>query len=94
MVMIHGFRRRPQSGGHGNDGGWHGRLNDTWEWNGVDWVETNPAHQPVIGYAHSMAYDSAGGVAVVFGGGYGGTSHYDDTWIWNGFDWAQGELDW
>jgi len=38
---------------------------------------------PPVRYAHAMAYDSARGVVVVFGGRYGSTAR-DDLWEWNG----------
>jgi Astacin (Peptidase family M12A)/Immunoglobulin I-set domain/Dockerin type I domain/Galactose oxidase, central domain len=63
-------------------------LGDTWEWDGATWTlrsSTGPAPR----YAHSMAYDSARGVAVLFGG-YNGAS-LGDTWEWNGTtgEWTQ-----
>jgi len=37
---------------------------------------------------HAMAYDSARGVTVLFGG-LGGSYLYDDTWEWDGTAWTQ-----
>lgn len=37
---------------------------------------------------HAMAYDSARGVVVLFGG-EGWDGHLDDTWEWNGTNWTQ-----
>ena len=72
-------------GGHQYDGA-HIWLNDTWEWDGVDWVQRTPATTPP-GRAHAaMAYDAARGVTVLFGGWAG---FYGDTWEWDGTDWAQ-----
>ncbi|OQZ02009.1 MAG: hypothetical protein B6D36_13535 [Planctomycetes bacterium UTPLA1] len=36
-----------------------------------------------------MAYDSARGVTVLFGGNVGGQSSLGDTWEWDGTNWAQ-----
>ena len=53
------------------------RFNDTWEWNGTNWVQTETTG-PAPRYDISMAYDSARGVCVLFGGL--GSSIFDDTW--------------
>jgi len=67
-------------------GGNHlGVLDDTWEWDGTDWLQRTPAHQPSARDGHAMAYDSARGVVVLFSG-YGLLS---DTWEWDGTDWTQ-----
>jgi len=75
---------------------------DVWEWDGVDWTErtpTAPAVPPPGRQQHCMAYDTARGQTVVFGGvsatgtcsdqpGYEGSCN--DTWEWNGFVWTPG----
>lgn len=60
-------------------------FGDTWEWNGTTWTQRNPMTSPLPRYSHAMAYDSARGVTVLFGGGF----NFDDTWEWNGTDWTQ-----
>ncbi|MBI3892209.1 MAG: PKD domain-containing protein, partial [Candidatus Wallbacteria bacterium] len=62
------------------------RLNDTWEWDGTSWTHRNPATSPAIRDSHAMAYDSAQGRVVLFGGT---PSSFNDTWEWNGTNWAQ-----
>ncbi len=55
----------------------------TWEWDGNSWMlraTTGPASRS----GHAMAYDSARGVTVLFGGTY-----FDDTWEWDGVTWTQ-----
>lgn len=68
-----------------------GLSNDTWEWNGVSWVQRTPANSPLARSSHGMAYDSARGVVVLFGGqkDQSDTNHFDDTWEWNGVNWTQ-----
>src|SRR5262249_47042620 len=66
-------------------------LGETWEWDGVTWVQRNPSLQPFRRMAHAMAYDSARGVTVLFGGLDYGSSFpqpwMNDTWEWNGSAW-------
>ncbi|MBL9030655.1 MAG: hypothetical protein JNM80_02985 [Phycisphaerae bacterium] len=59
---------------------------DTWEWDGAtgQWTPL-PGPGPSPRYSHAMAYDSARGKAVVFGGLV--ASSFDDTWE---FDSASG----
>lgn len=55
----------------------------TWEWDGNSWdlrTTTGPASRG----GHAMAYDSARGVTVLFGG-----FNFDDTWEWDGATWTQ-----
>jgi hypothetical protein len=66
-------------------------YNDTWEWNGASWSQltaTGAPGSPAVRYGQGMAFDSARGVAVLFGG-YTGSSYFDDTWEWNGTAWTQ-----
>jgi hypothetical protein len=56
---------------------------ETWEWDGSAWT-LRAASGPGPRAWHALAYDSARGVTVLFGGSGGG----DDTWEWDGTDWA------
>ncbi len=51
------------------------------------WVQKFPEHSPSPRYEHAMAYDSARGVTVLFGGGYD-PARYNDTREWNGSAWT------
>ncbi len=73
---------------------WQGHFQffaDTWEWDGDTWVQKTPATSPPARYNLAMAYDSARGRVVLFGGySYDGTGHrLADTWEWDGDTWAQ-----
>ncbi len=61
----------------------------TWEWDGLNWSQratTGPSSR----FSHTMAYDSARHVTVLFGGTTGSsTSAFADTWEWNGIAWVQ-----
>jgi hypothetical protein len=70
----------------------------TWEWDGSSWVDrTPPAGSPspevLTGYA--MAYDSARGRVLLFGGhedaDFDGVpdTFVDETWEWNGSAWLE-----
>jgi hypothetical protein len=60
----------------------------TWEWDGTDWTQLNPAHNPPArsGFQQSLVYDAKRGVTVLFSGQLNGVP--GDTWEWNGTDWA------
>jgi hypothetical protein len=78
-----------------------GDLNDTWVWNGSTWIQRFPSRSPSPRQAYAMAYDSAHGQTVLFGGlvdqpypipigapGILGTQ-VNDTWLWDGSDWTR-----
>src|SRR5262249_11780635 len=60
---------------------------DTWEWDGTNWSPGGGAHAPPARFQHALAYDSARGRTVLFGGA--GVSLLQDTWEWDGTDWTQ-----
>jgi hypothetical protein len=65
-------------------------LDDTWEWDGADWIEQLPVHKPPELNRHGMVYDSGNKETVLFGG-WGPTSgHNDTTYLWDGTDWVAG----
>lgn len=67
-------------------------LNDTWEYDGIDWVQKSPVHSPPARRHHALAFDSSRNVVVLFGGidDFGNTTvYYDDTWEWDGTDWTE-----
>ncbi len=54
------------------------------------WRLKNPATRPSARLNHAMAYDSARGVVVMFGGSGGTPREYNaETWEWNGTNWTQ-----
>ena len=62
-------------------------LDDTWVWNGANWAQRMPAAIPPGRASHALAFDSARGEVVMFGGRSSTT--LDDTWVWNGVTWAE-----
>jgi uncharacterized protein (TIGR03437 family) len=63
-------------------------LNDTWVWDGTNWTEVFPQTSPPARFGHQMAYDSAHGKIVMFGGATSSLI-YGDTWLWDGSNWTQ-----
>lgn len=63
-------------------------LNDTWEYNGVQWIQRFPANVPPGRSVYAMAYDSKRQRTIMFGG-KSGKSQLNDTWSWDGNDWTK-----
>ncbi len=65
-------------------GGWHWvpshleDLGDTWEWDGNTWTQ-RATDGPSPRHDHAMAYDSARGVTVLYGGRLGEAKHGSGT---------------
>ncbi|MFN8825907.1 MAG: hypothetical protein ACK501_13120 [Planctomycetota bacterium] len=64
-------------------------FDDTWEWDGVDWVQRFPLHRPTAARNGGLAYDTQRGVCVLFGGLSTSYQKQDATWEWNGVDWTR-----
>jgi len=58
-------------------------YNDTWLYDAKQntWSQRPASPAPSARYNHKMAYDSARGIVVLFGGGYGGS--HGDVWTYN-----------
>ncbi len=59
----------------------------TWEWDGNVWLQRTNSNVPPGRSGFALAYDSARGRTVMFGGLYGGVQ--SDTWEWDGTTWLQ-----
>ena len=55
-------------------------LNDTWEYDGISWVQVNPSASPSPRLGHSMAYDADHQRIVLFGGGKDDEDMSNETW--------------
>ena len=62
-------------------------LQDTWEWDGVDWKPVTTAMSPPIRVSHALAYDPVRNVTVLFGGT--GTVDLSDVWELGASGWTQ-----
>ncbi len=65
--------------------GWSAEF-DTWSWDGQNWQPVGRVYPGGRG-RHAMAYDTARGVTVLFGGSILGDGDADDTWEWDGATW-------
>ena len=67
-------------------------LDETWEYDGVDWVRLTPAISPAARIEHRCTFDRRRGRVVMFGGsvdGAGASPCFGDTWEWDGSTWQQ-----
>ena len=62
-----------------------GALNDTWVWDGKNWVQKSPATVPTAVFAPSMSGGPTG--PVLFGGLTAGSAATNQTWVWDGTNW-------
>jgi hypothetical protein len=76
-------------GGRFYDGTISTLFDDTWQWDGTNWTQLFPSTVPSARRGHSMAYDSAHGKVLMFGGGTPGVGVMNDTWEWDGVNWTQ-----
>lgn len=64
-----------------------GARNDTWEYNGAQWSETNlSGPRPPARYGHKLVCDESRNKLILFGGRDASTMHAD-TWEWDGSQW-------
>lgn len=62
-------------------------LNDTWQWNGVRWVQRFPANSPSGRSAFVMVYDSLRERILIYGGTRGATA-LAETWAYKDGNWT------
>jgi len=62
---------------------------DTWEYNGVSWIQRNPMTSPAARYGHAMVFDATRHRTLLTGGLDPSTGlNTADTWLWDGTTWA------
>ena len=62
-------------------------LSDTWEWDGVDWLQRAPLTSPGARGFVDLVFDAASSRVILVGGARG-TTFYSETWAWQGATWA------
>ena len=67
---------------------------DTWTYNGVDWIQQEPATLPPARCDEALAFDPNLHAVVMFGGLPGPcedctNTRLNDTWLWGGKNWTQ-----
>ena len=60
----------------------------TWAWTGLTWQLLQPTASPPPRFGGSLAFDSATGALLMFGGSQT-LREVGDTWIWDGSTWRQ-----
>jgi uncharacterized protein (TIGR03437 family) len=55
----------------------------------ANWTQQNPQTSPPPRIDHAMAYDSAHGQVVLFGGSGQNGTLLNDTWVWDGSNWTR-----
>lgn len=71
-------------------GGYAGiEFSDTWEWDGVNWIQMTPNTSPPARAGHALVFDRSSGAVVLFGGMTNGFPSFSDTWEWDGVNWVQ-----
>ncbi len=73
-------------GGH-NEYPPYQNYDDTWEWDGGNWIRRTPAIKPSTRWGYAMVYDVARKRCVLFGGF--DSTNLDDTWEWDGSNWLE-----
>jgi len=63
-------------------------ANDTWQFDGANWVQLTPSNSPPGISTNMMAYDSARQRMVLFGG-VNNSGFSNQTWEWTGSTWLQ-----
>jgi hypothetical protein len=72
----------------GGEGGGGSLLNDTWEWDGLEWVQQEDTG-PTVRSGAAVAFDATRARTVLFGGAEAGGTGAGDTWEWDGRAWTQ-----
>lgn len=92
-IAYDSARERVVMFGGTTDGGSASRLADTWEWDGVDWLERTPPTSPS---ARADASFACGPSGCVLSGGTGPftgnptmATYRTDSWLWDGMTWRQ-----
>jgi len=72
----------------GQDGDQDPVDDDTWEYDGTNWIQVNTGVSPVDRYGTPLAYDNQRGKMMFFGGGVkNGNFHTsDETWEYSGWE--------
>jgi uncharacterized protein (TIGR03437 family) len=62
----------------------NGLANDTWLWDGSNWMQAMPPNSPPARNRFGMAFDAGHSQAVLFGGRDANGDYLGDTWTWSG----------
>lgn len=63
-------------------------LDETWEWDGSNWIQATTPTRPSPRFGAGFAYEQSAQRCILFGGFAGpGAGTFNDTWAWNGATW-------
>jgi hypothetical protein len=88
MIYDASRKRTVLFGGISFDGLDWQSYNDTWEYDGANWVEINTSNSPPARSGPLMVYDSTRNVTIMCCG-LTSTEYCSDTWEYDGSDWTQ-----
>jgi hypothetical protein len=77
-------------GGYTAVSGFWNVWNDTWTWDGSNWMQRSPPNGPSARCCHAMVYDAPNNQVLLFGGRdywivSSDTTVFSDTWVWKQF---------
>ncbi|MFO7736465.1 MAG: kelch repeat-containing protein [bacterium] len=67
-------------------------FDDTWEWDGDNWIKLNPETTPPARGVHSMVYSPLTNKTLIFGGAEFVVDEFvnkNDMWEWDGVNWTE-----
>jgi hypothetical protein len=73
----------------GTSGSLEESFDDMWTWDGTDWTQRFPRHQPTTRVAPAMSFDMVRFNVELFGGWDPNSGYLGDTWTWDGTDWTE-----
>jgi hypothetical protein len=88
MAYDRARKRMVLFGGRMKQGDLDVELDDTWEFDGTNWIYIPTLVTPPARQHHVMAYDEVRQQIVMFGGLAPDTVALDDTWTWDGATWT------
>ncbi|MCB8992099.1 MAG: hypothetical protein H6665_15865 [Ardenticatenaceae bacterium] len=65
------------------------RFNDTWEYDGTNWIRIETRHSPESGFSFALIYDEAEEKVIAFGS----SNEFPKPWQYDGQDWQQIDVD-
>lgn len=67
-------------------------VDDTWVWNGVNWIQQNPSTTPGVYLSPLMVFDESRNKILLYGGTRPqgrAVNLMTDTWVWNRMTWEE-----
>lgn len=81
-LAYHALSRRVVMFGGSQDQYFTEQLDDTWEYDGSEWLETTPAASPAARSRPALVYETVSGRILMFGGLDQSGGHLSETWAY------------